>query len=242
MMRVKICGVTRTEDALVAAEAGADFIGLIFAESPRRLSSERAAEIVRALGSPLRDAATVPIHQAEAADAAGWFRRAAQALEGLLEKKRPLTVGVFADMDFETVNSIADECGVDLIQFSGGESWRDCLLANRQVIKVLHVREGESAEDVLSGVEAGTAVACLLDPQVAGVRGGAGRRLDWEVAARVAREMPIILAGGLTPDNVAEAVRAVRPWAVDVSSGVETGGAKDRDKIRAFIAAAKEVS
>lgn len=240
MMRVKICGVMRAEDALVAAEAGADFIGLIFAESPRRLSSERAAEIVRALGSPLRDAATAPLHQAEAADAAGWFRRAAQALEGLLERKRPLTVGVFADMDFETVNSIADECGVDLIQLSGGESWRDCLLANRQVIKVVHVREGDSAKGVLAGVEAGSAVACLLDPQVAGVRGGAGQRLDWEVAARVAREMPIILAGGLTPDNVAEAVRAVHPWAVDVSSGVETAGVKDGDKIRAFIAAAKE--
>jgi phosphoribosylanthranilate isomerase len=240
MMRVKICGVMRTEDALLAAEAGADFIGLIFAESPRRLSSERAGEIVRALGSPLRDAATSPLHQAEAADAAGWFRRAAQALEGLLERKRPLTVGVFADMDFETVNSIADECGVDLIQLSGGESWRDCLLANRQVIKAVHVREGDSAESVLAGIEAGSAVACLLDPQVAGVRGGAGRRLDWEVAARVARGLPVILAGGLTPDNVAEAVHAVRPWAVDVSSGVETGGAKDGDKIRAFIAAAKE--
>jgi len=242
MMRVKICGVRRVEDALLAAEAGADFIGLIFAESPRRLSSERAGEIVRALGSPLREVEMMPPSQAQVANAVDWFRQAAQALEGLLEKKRPLTVGVFADMDFETVNSIADECGVDLIQLSGGESWGDCLLANRQVIKVVHVREGESTESVVAGVEAGAAVACLLDPQVAGVRGGAGRRLDWKVAARVAREMPVILAGGLTPDNVAEAVRAVRPWAVDVSSGVESGGAKDKDKIRAFIAAAKEAT
>jgi phosphoribosylanthranilate isomerase len=238
MTRVKICGVMRAEDALVAAEAGADFIGLVFAESPRRLSTAQAGEIVRALGSPLRDAATAPLHQAEA----GWFRRAAQALEGLLERKRPLTVGVFADMDFETVNSIADECGVDLIQLSGGESWHDCVLANRQVIKAVHVRDGAPAAEVLAGIEAGAAVACLLDPQVAGVRGGTGRRLDWEVAARVAREMPIILAGGLTPDNVAEAVRTVRPWAVDVSSGVEREGVKDGDKIRAFIAAAKEAS
>jgi len=241
MMRVKICGVGRVEDALVAAEAGADFIGLVFAASPRRLSTAQAGEIVRALGSPLRDAATAPLHQAEAADAAGWFRRAAQALEGLLERKRPLTVGVFADMDFETVNSIADECGVDLIQLSGGESWRDCLLANRQVFKAVHVREGASADSVLAGIEAGAAVACLLDPQVTGVRGGTGRRLDWEVAARVARELPIILAGGLTPDNVAEAVRTVRPWAVDVSSGVETGGAKDPSKVRAFIQATKRI-
>jgi len=242
MTRVKICGVGRVEDAFVAAEAGADFIGLVFAESPRRLSTAQAGEIVRALGSPLRDAATTPLHQAGAAGPSDWFRRAAQALEGLLERKRPLTVGVFADMDFETVNSIADECGVDLIQLSGGESWRDCVLANRQVIKAVHVRQGASAAEVLAGIEAGAAVACLLDPQVAGVRGGTGQRLDWEVAARVAREMPVILAGGLTPDNVAEAVRAVRPWAVDVSSGVEREGVKDGDKIRAFIAAAKEVS
>jgi len=242
MIRVKICGVGRVEDALAAAEAGADFIGLVFAASPRRLSTAQAGEIVRALGSPLRDAATAPLHQAGAASPADWFRRAAQALEGLLERKRPLTVGVFADMDFETVNSIADECGVDLIQLSGGESWRDCLLANRQVIKAVHVREGASADSVLAGIEAGAAVACLLDSQVAGLRGGTGRRLDWEVAARVARELPIILAGGLTPDNVAEAVRAVRPWAVDVSSGVEREGVKDGEKIRAFIVAAKEAS
>jgi len=242
MMRVKICGVMRAEDALVAAEAGADFIGLVFAASPRRLSTAQAGEIVRALGSPLRDAATAPLRQPEAASPADWFRRAAQALEGLLERKRPLTVGVFADMDFETVNSIADECGVDLIQLSGGESWHDCVLANRQVIKAVHVGEGASADSVLAGIEAGAAVACLLDPQVAGARGGTGQRLDWEVAARVARELPIILAGGLTPDNVAEAVRTVRPWAVDVSSGVEREGVKDGDRIRAFVAAAKEAS
>jgi phosphoribosylanthranilate isomerase len=240
MTRVKVCGVGRVEDALAAAEAGADFIGLVFAESPRRLSTAQAEEIVRALGNPLRDTAMTPFHQAGAMSPAEWFRRAAQALEGLLEKKRPLTVGVFADMDSETVNSIADECGVDLIQLSGGESWHDCLLANRQVIKAVHVREGAAAAAVLAGLEAGSAIACLLDTQVAGARGGTGRRLDWEVAAKVAKELPIILAGGLTPDNVAEAVRTVRPWAVDVSSGVETAGVKDEGKIRAFIAAAKE--
>ncbi len=242
MIRVKICGIMRAEDALLAAEAGADFIGLIFAESPRRLSAGRAAEIVRALGSPLRDVEMTPPPHAEVAGAADWFRQAAGALERLLERKRPLTVGVFADMDMETVNSVADECGLDLIQFSGGESWHDCLLANRQVIKALRVREGDSAESVLAAIEPGTAVACLLDPQVAGAYGGTGHLLDWGMASRVAREMPMILAGGLTPDNVAEAVRAVRPWAVDVSSGVEREGVKDGDKIRAFISAAREAT
>ena len=242
MIRIKICGCMRVEDALVAAEAGADFIGLVFAESPRRLSTAQAGEIVRALGSPLRDADTAPLHETEVVSPTDWFRRAAQALEGLLERKRPLTVGVFADMDLETVNSIADECGIDLIQLTSGESWRDCLLANRQVIKTVHVGEGASADSVLARIEAGAAIACLLDSQVPGLRGGTGRRIDWAVAARVARELPIILAGGLTPDNVAEAVRTVRPWAVDVSSGVEREGVKDGDRIRAFVAAAKEAS
>ncbi len=86
-----------------------------------------------------------------------------------------------------------------------------------------------------------TGAIVLLDPYVEGTYGGTGKTLDWHVASRVAKQTPTVLAGGLTPKNVGDAVRVVRPWAVDVSSGVETEGAKDIDKIRAFIAAAKEV-
>ena len=168
-----------------------------------------------------------------------WFRQGAAALDRLLERKRPLTVGVFAGQGLETVNAIADECGLDLVQLSGDESWRDCLLIARQVIKVVHVEKGAAAGDLLRRIEGGTAIACLLDTAAGGAYGGTGRTMDWTVVREVAARLPIVLAGGLTPDNVGEAVRAVRPWGVDVSSGVETGGQKDAQKIGTFVRAAK---
>jgi phosphoribosylanthranilate isomerase len=237
----------RVEDALAAAEAGADFIGLVFAESRRRLEPDEASEIVRALGEPLshRELAEPPsLYRAGAPESSAiaaeeWFRQGAAALERLLERKRPLTVGVFAGQDLETVNAVADECGLDLVQLSGGEPWQDCLLIARQVIKVVHVEQGATAADVLGRIEAGTAIACLLDTASEGAYGGSGRTMDWSLAREVASRLPIVLAGGLTPENVGEAVRTVLPWAVDVSSGVETDGAKDASKVRAFIQAAK---
>jgi phosphoribosylanthranilate isomerase len=247
LTHVKICGCMRVEDALAAAEAGADFIGLVFAESRRRLETDEASDIVRALGEPLshRELAEPPsLHRAEAPESGAiavdeWFRQGADALERLLERKRPLTVGVFAGQDLETVNAIADECGLDLVQLSGGEPWQDCLLIARQVIKVVHVEQGAAAGDVLGRIEAGTAIACLLDTASEGAYGGSGRSMDWTLAREVAARLPIVLAGGLTPENVGEAVRTVRPWGVDVSSGVETGGVKDLSKVRAFVQAAK---
>jgi phosphoribosylanthranilate isomerase len=247
LTRVKICGCMRVEDALAAAEAGADFIGLVFAESRRRLEPDEASDIVRALGEPLshRELTEPPsLHRAGTTEGSAiavdeWFRQGAAALERLLERKRPLTVGVFAGQDLETVNAIADECGLDLVQLSGGESWQDCLLIARQVIKVVHVEPGATATDVLSRIEVGTAVACLLDTASEGAYGGSGRTMDWALAQEVASRLPIVLAGGLTPENVGEAVRTVRPWGVDVSSGVETRGAKDLSKVRAFVQAAK---
>jgi len=250
LTHVKICGCMRVEDALAAAEAGADFIGLVFAESRRRLEPNEASDIVRALGEPLshRELTEPPsLHRAGAPESSAiaveeWFRQGAAALERLLERKRPLTVGVFAGQDLETVNAIADECGLDLVQLSGGEPWQDCLLIARQVIKVVHVEQGATPGDVLSRIEAGTAIACLLDTASEDAYGGSGRTMDWRLASEVASRLPIVLAGGLTPENVGEAVRTVRPWGVDVSSGVETRGVKDLSKVRAFVRAAKGVS
>jgi phosphoribosylanthranilate isomerase len=142
-------------------------------------------------------------------------------------------------MDPDEVNEIADETGVDLIQLSGGEPWGHCLLANRQVIKAVHVAPGESAKDILARVATGSAMAVLLDAYKDGAFGGTGETLDWEVAGAVAELMPVWLAGGLTPENVLEAARRVRPWCVDVSSGVESDGAKDYDKVGRFIREAK---
>lgn len=242
----------RVEDALAAKEAGADFVGLVFApDSRRRLDIEEAQAIVEAVGRPLRElgqdkpppyydnpkARAFGGHGPEG-DAAEWFRHGAEALERLLARKRPLTVGVFENQPLEEVNTIADEVGLDLIQLSGRpsrEGWADCLLANRQVVKAVEVRPGATGEGVVATLQAGTAIACLLD-----ISRGRGVAIDRGVAAAVAGRLPVWLAGGLTPDNVSDAVRQVRPWAVDVSSGVETDGAKDAQKIRAFVEAARE--
>lgn len=243
MVRIKICGCRSVETALAAAEAGADFVGLMFAPSSRRrIEVEDAAEIVRALGAPLAQIEMQDppaMYRAESDDVRSWFEHGAAALDRMLERKRPLTVGVFAGNDAEEINEIVDECGIDLIQLSGGEPWSACLLANRQVIKALHVKSDEDAASVLARMEAGTAMAVMLDRADGAAFGGTGERFDWRVAGEVAAALPVWLAGGLTPENVAEAVRTVRPWCIDVSSGVETDGAKDVAKIRAFIAAAK---
>jgi phosphoribosylanthranilate isomerase len=247
--RVKICGCMRVEDALAAKEAGADFVGLVFApDSRRRLDIEEAQAIVEALGLPLRELgqeAPPPGYSKAEAKASGahgpeggvaeWFRHGADALDRLLARKRPLAVGVFEDQSLEEVNTIADEVGLDLIQLSGRESWSDCLLANRQVIKAVDVPAAARAGEVIATFQAGTAIACLLD-----VSRGQGVAVDRAVATAVAARLPVWLAGGLAPENVAEAIRDVRPWAVDVSSGVETGGAKDAAKIRKFIESARE--
>jgi phosphoribosylanthranilate isomerase len=101
----------------------------------------------------------------------------------------------------------------------------------------MKVRDGETAEQLMVHVHDGAII--LLDPYVEGTYGGTGKTLDWKVASEIAKQTPTVLAGGLTPENIGKAVSTVNPWAVDVSSGVETEGAKDIDKIRSFIAAAK---
>ena len=239
MTRVKICGCMKIADAVVAAEAGADFIGIMFAEkSRRRVSPEEAALIVRALGTPLREMGQdepPPLHAGQFATNEAWFSHGAEALERLLSRKRPLVVGVFEDQDSEDVNEIADETGIDLIQLSGSEPWSHALLANRQAIQVLPPRPDMTAADIEAYIEPGAAMVLMLDPSR-----GSGTMGDWDTAAAVAAKIPIWLAGGLSPENVRDALAAVRPWAVDVSSGVETDGAKDPEKIAAFVRAAKE--
>ena len=243
MTRVKICGCRSVEVALAAAEAGADFVGLMFApSSKRRIELEDASEIVRALGTPLSELEMQTPPSAFRTEAVGlgpWFQHGASALERLLERKRPLTVGVFAGNDPDEINELVDECGIDLIQLSGGEPWGACLLANRQVIKAVHVGIEDDAASAMARMEAGSAMAVLLDKAHEAAFGGRGEAFDWSVATAIASEMPVWLAGGLTPETVADAIHSVHPWAVDVSSGVETDGAKDVAKIRAFLAAAK---
>ena len=224
MTLVKICGLREPAHALAAAEAGADFIGLVFAESRRRVTVEQARAVVRALGQPLL-----------AAGGGG-----ASHVETLLRRKRPLVVGVFADIDAETVNRAAEAVGLDLVQLSGDEPWAMCDRVARPVLKAVKVKDGTSAEEIIAAFRPGAVP--LLDTHVEGALGGTGRPFDWAVAAAVARRFPIVLAGGLTPENVGEAVRRVCPWAVDVSSGLETDGVKDVEKMRAFVVAVREAS
>jgi len=238
--KVKICGCMRVEDGVAAADAGAEFVGVMFAQSRRRVSVETARAIVDALGPPLREreqAEPPPLHPGVFDDNAAWFTHGADALERLLARKRPLVVGVFAGQPVDEVNETAEEAGVDLVQLSGGEPWDELLLLTRQAVKVVDTAGVASAADVIARVRPGSALAVMLDASH-----GAGRQTDPALAADVARAFPIWLAGGLTPENVGAAVATVRPWLVDVSSGVETDGAKDAAKVAAFVRAAKGIA
>jgi phosphoribosylanthranilate isomerase len=196
--RVKVCGITRPEDGRMAAEAGADAIGLVFyPPSPRFLSIERAVEI--------RDALP-PFVQA---------------------------VALFVNPDAAQVAQVIGRVKPSLLQFHGEERPAFCEEFSVPYVKACRVREGVDLLEYLRPFS--RASAWLLDSHVAEY-GGVGERFDWSLAP-AQRERPLILSGGLTPGNVREAIRRVRPWGVDVSSGVESAkGIKDAGKIAAFIA------
>ena len=204
MVRVKICGITNVDDALLAVEAGADALGFVFYPgSPRCVTPERAAEIIRVLP---------PFVQ---------------------------TVGLFVNESAERVNAIAKECRLDIIQLHGDESPAYCDLMERRVVKVFRVKDGAS----IATMQQYRVVGYLLDAWSSTAYGGTGQTFDWDLARQAGQHGPLILAGGLTPENVAEAVSRVQPYAVDVSSGVEVvPGKKDPAKVREFIRRAKEAS
>ncbi len=210
-VRVKICGLTRPEDARAAVRAGADAVGLIFAESKRRVSLEGAKAVARAAG--------------EEAAALG----------------REIDVfGVFVNESPARMIEIASEVPLDVVQLHGDEEpgiARE--LAGLRLVKVVRVRGAESLEEIRELSASGAFEAVLLDTYSEAARGGTGKTLDWETAAEAARGAPIILSGGLTPENVAEAVRKVRPAMVDASSGVERApGEKDSGLVVRFVSEA----
>jgi len=144
------------------------------------------------------------------------------------------TVGLFVNETPSRIREIADDCGVDVIQLHGDEGPQNCDFTPRRTIKALRVKESLS----LAGHEKFQVAALLLDSWVPGTYGGTGETFNWELAAGISRQRPVILAGGLTPENVAAAIQAVHPYGVDVSSGVEaTPGRKDPKKVAAFIRA-----
>ncbi|WP_234035830.1 phosphoribosylanthranilate isomerase [Ectopseudomonas mendocina] len=204
VVRSKICGITRIEDALAAVEAGADAIGLVFyAKSPRAVSIEQAAAILQALPPFVT------------------------------------TVGLFVDMPRDELQQLLQRLPLDLLQFHGDESPADCEGHGRPYIKALRVRPGEDVSAAMAPYSGARGI--LLDTFVEGVPGGTGASFDWSLVPENAGK-PIILAGGLDAGNVAVAISQVRPYAVDVSGGVEVSkGIKDAGKIRAFIQAVHDL-
>ena len=202
-VRSKICGMTRIEDALAAAEAGADAIGFVFyAKSPRAVDVRQARAIIAELPPFVT------------------------------------TVGLFVNASRCELNEILEVVPLDLLQFHGDETPADCEGYHRPWIKALRVRPGDDIEAACQRYSG--ARGMLLDTYVAGVPGGTGEAFDWSlVPARLSK--PIILAGGLSAANVGQAIAQVRPYAVDVSGGVEQAkGIKDAAKIEAFMRAVKQ--
>ena len=199
---VKICGITSEADALAAAEAGADAIGLMFYEgSPRHVTLEQAKAISAAL----------PQHV--------------------------MRVGVFVNAEEAFVHQALTECMLNILQFHGDETPEECSRYPVMTLKAFRVQ----GEETLAELEAYPSAGYLLDAYVKDALGGTGATFNWDLAVR-AQEFgkPIFLAGGMTPENVAEAVRKVQPFGVDVSSGVESEpGRKDAEQMRTFVAAAK---
>jgi len=204
VVRSKICGITRVEDALAAAEAGADAIGLVFyAKSPRAVSVQQAREIIAALPPFVT------------------------------------SVGLFVDASRCELGEILDAVPLDLLQFHGDETPDECDHYGRPYIKALRVKPGD---DIAAQVARyANARGVLLDTFVPGIPGGTGEAFDWSlVPAQLSK--PFILAGGLTAANVAQAIGQLRPFAVDISGGVESAkGIKDAAKIHAFMEAVRSV-
>lgn len=142
------------------------------------------------------------------------------------------TVGLFVNEEPATVSATADLCGLDLVQLHGEEPPECCRAVNRRVIKAFRVKDLTSLDTIRNY----NVAACLLDAWSPSAHGGTGKTFNWEIAAAAVAAERIILAGGLTPENVVEAVRKVKPYAVDVSSGVESGpGKKNPELVRRFI-------
>lgn len=204
-MRVKVCGITRVEDALVASHAGVDAIGLVFyAPSPRHVSIEQARRIVAELPPFVS------------------------------------VVGLFVDASSEEVRAVLQQVALDVLQFHGNESAAYCRQFKRRYIKA--VRMGDDVDLTAIGREHAQASALLVDAYVPGVAGGTGETFDWR-RLPAERNSPLILAGGLDPDNITQAIHATAPWGVDVSGGVEYrddngkrhAGVKSPQAINAFM-------
>ncbi|HWF59879.1 MAG TPA: phosphoribosylanthranilate isomerase [Nitrospira sp.] len=207
-MKIKICGITNTEDAEIAVAAGADALGFVmYRKSQRWVEPATARSIIAGL-PPFVSA-----------------------------------VGVFVNEEAERVRALMDECGFVLAQLHGDESALYCQNLGRPVLKAIRLKNRGTFLALAEFQGRANMRGVLIDAFSDQAYGGTGQTVDWTLAQEAARSAPVILAGGLNPANVAEAIQMVRPYGVDVSSGVEQSpGKKDLDKVKAFIEAARLVS
>ncbi len=214
MTRVKICGIKDKALAIATIEAGANLIGQVFAPSHRQINPNQSREIVAAI------------------------KECSDNVE---------VVGIFVNLPAPEVNRIASFCNLDWVQLSGDESWEYCRQISKPLIKAVRIKRGQRPQQIHAKLAAGAKLLAgqrciyLLDSQVKDRYGGTGTTFDWSLARQAAAQFPVIIAGGLAPENVSQAIEVAAPWGVDVSSGVEVDGAKDIARIRAFIEAVRRV-
>lgn len=181
---VKICGITNSEDAFKAVELGVNALGFIFAPSPRRVTPQKARDIISAIPAFVK------------------------------------TVGVFVNEAFASIRKIKQYCGLDLVQLHGDEPPDFCRSLAPHTIKAVRIKDGSSLSSIME--YHGQVRALLLDTYCKDKAGGTGKTFDWKLALKIKKQgIPIILSGGLEPSNIDEAINTVKPYAVDVNSGVE---------------------
>ncbi|MEM7133577.1 MAG: phosphoribosylanthranilate isomerase [Chloroflexota bacterium] len=219
---IKICGITNLDDALVAAHSGADLLGFIFySKSPRAVEPDVAAKIIAGIQEEF-------------------------SLGSDPQPGGPHTVGVFVDESLEYIQRIQSKARFDYAQLHGDEQPEMLQQMNGQAYKVLRPSSQDEATSQAAsyarlGIKDGP--GWLIDAYDPNAYGGTGHKTDWRTAARLAHQYPgLLLAGGLTPENVVQAIETVQPWGVDVASGVEAvPGKKDHEKVRKFIQRVKEL-
>jgi len=215
MTHIKICGIKTLPDALAAIEAGADYLGFNFyAKGVRFIEKEICAEITSVLK---------------------------------LEHPQIKLVGVFVDSSVDEVKSILDFCALDLAQLHGDETSQMAAQLAPRAFKAIRLKADFETDKRIEAdfvaPRGGEAPALLIDSAVQGMYGGSGVTADWSRAAQLAKRYPLLLAGGLTPENVAAAIQQVNPWGVDVASGVESSPTKkDAKKMKAFVKAIRLVN
>ena len=259
---IKICGLTNEKDALIACRAGANLLGVIFAaKSKRKVSVEQARDIVDAVRKfgERSDRMEIKMTNNGGSPLSSLVGKS-HALE--LAARRPLVVGVFQNQPVDFIKEMVDTCGLDLVQLHGSEGMEAANSKHFGVpaLRVVDIELGndgseeqkkdrtsmDTAASIMKKVTSDP-IAILLDTSIKGDKhggGGTGKTFDWTIAESLQNMgLPVIIAGGLTPDNVGEAVSNIRPWGVDVAGGTEAApGVKDVDKLQKFIGGAKKAA